>query len=374
MNYAKKILKIAIIIMVLICIIITILLIKNHKKENSESVISSSESTEGDEEVEYKVEEVKDPTKFFSVENCIQKDENSEFMAKEMYLKEGETIFTYVVYGSNEYYIVRVDIDSLQYTIEKIEEQEYKSMKQGNIKTKGLGKDAKEEFEYITITEEDMCRIYLERFNQLQIENSKEAYELIEETYKKERFSSYSDYEEYVDQLKNQLEEGVLSKYAVEYFDDYTEYTIVDVYNRSYTINATGVMNYKIKLDNYTIKTADYEKNYEKLDEQEKVVANVYIFLQMINTKDYKHAYELLDETFKKNNFATLEEFKNYANENFFIYNIDSDKGKTGTEGKYYTYQTEISESNSSAAEKKELTIIMQLEEGTDFVMSFSLK
>lgn len=374
MKNSKKALKIIILLIVLICIILTVLIMLNYKKENSEEVMSSSETAGGDEEVEYKMEELKDPTKFFSVESCIQKNKNPEFIAKDMYLLEGETIFTYAVYGKGEYYIVKVDIDSLKYSIEKVEEQEYKNAKEGKIKVDKLGKDTKEEFEYLMITEEDMCRIYLQRFNQLQIENSREAYELLEENYKKERFPSYSDYEEYVDQLKNQLEESVLSKYSVEYFDSYTQYIIVDIYNRSYTIEATGVMNYKIKLDNYTIKIADYEKNYEKLDEQEKVMSNVYIFLQMINTKDYRHAYELLDETFRRNNFATLDEFKRYVNEKFFNYNIDSDKAKIKTEGKYYLYETQIFENNSRASEKKELTIIMLLKEGTDFVMSFNLK
>ena len=136
-----------------------------------------------------------------------------------------------------------------------------------------------------------------------------------------------------------------------------------------------SVMNYKIKLDNYTIKVEDYEENYNKLKNENKVQANVHIFLQMINTKDYKHSYELLDETFKKNNFGTLEEYKSYINENFFKYNQRTSSDiNIRQEGNYYVYETTIRNNSGSAAKSKKLTIIMQLLKGTDFVMSFSIE
>ena len=128
-------------------------------------------------------------------------------------------------------------------------------------------------------------------------------------------------------------------------------------------------------MDNYTIKVDTYEEEYNKRNEVQKIQANVYIFLQMINTKDYRHAYELLDETFKNNNFDTLDKFKEYVNENFFDYNLNTTSNvDISNEGNTYIYETVIRSGAGSAAETKNLTVIMQLKEGTDFVMSFSLE
>ena len=93
----------------------------------------------------------------------------------------------------------------------------------------------------------------------------------------------------------------------------------------------------------------------------------------MINTKDYRHAYELLDSNFKNNNFDTLEKFKQYIQNNFFNYNLNSTDITIKEEGNYYIYETVIKSDSSRAAETKGLNIIMKLQEGTDFVMSFSL-
>ncbi len=373
MSHSKKIVKIVISVIAILSIVIIILaILKSQDKKKEENVNALEENIRKEELIEYQVKELKDPSRFFSVENCLQKQVNEKFKAKAMYWLEGKTIETYLVQGESTYYKVTINKDSLKYDIQEVDSKTYETAKEGNIEQEETKQNSKEGFEYLTITEEKMCRIYLERFSELQINKPKEAYELIEETYKKERFPNYKNFEEYVTKLKTQIQEGVLSKYSVQHFDDYTEYTLVDTFNHSYTIIATGVMNYKIRLDNYTIKVEDYDKNYAKLSEEEKVASNIYIFLSMINMKDYEHAYKLLDDTFKKNNFKTLNQFKEYINNNFFLYNIEVAKGEIQEQGKFYVYKTKIAENNSRAAEQKDLTIVMQLKEDSDFVISFS--
>lgn len=373
MSHSKKIVKILIAVIVSVSIVIIILaVLKNQNKKKETNMNQLKENIEKEETVEYQIKELKDSSKFFSVENCLQKQVDEKFRAKEIYWLEGITIETYMASGDNGYYKITIDKESLKYNIEEIDSKTYESAKEGNIDLEEINQDSKEGFEYLTITEEKMCRIYLERFSELQISKPKEAYELIEENYRKERFPNYKDFEEYVSKLKTQIQESVLSKYSVQHLGDYTEYTLVDTFNHSYTIIATGVMNYKIRLDNYTIKVADYDKNYAKLSEKEKVASNIYIFLSMVNMKDYEHAYKLLDDTFKKNNFKTLNQFKEYINNNFFLYNIEVAKGEIQEQGKFYVYKTKIAENNSRAAEQKDLTIVMQLKEDSDFVISFS--
>ena len=299
-----------------------------------------------------------------------------------MNILEGDTIFNYAVYGidknnKEKYFIVRTDIENMTFLIEELEDK-YSDISQINLKTdrKEIRDNGQNTFEYIEmISDEQMCRIYLEQFLKLELENTEEAYQLLEEEYKKERFPTYKDYQEYVEENQEIIQESILSKYSVEHYDDYTQYVLVDVYNNTYTLNTTSVMTYTIKLDNYTIKVDDYANNYKKLSNENKVQSNVYIFLQMINTKDYKHAYELLDETFRKNNFSTINQFKEYVKNNFFAYNLNiSSEISIKEEGNYYIYETNIRSNSGSVAETRKLTVIMKLKEETDFVMSFSIE
>ncbi len=379
----SKIIKIIIIIVIILCCICGILLFTLKEKDNDVQRIDENGQTIGDtKEIEHKTEKLRDPTKFFSIEKYLQKDIDENFKAKDMNLLQSNRIFSYAVYGKigseEKYYIVRIDMENMTYKIEELDRNKHNNnIDTINLETnlKEIAKDGENTFEFLTVTDEQMSRIYLSEFTKLELENAKQAYELLEENYKKERFPDLKDYQEYLEENESIIKESILAKYSVAHFDDYTQYVLIDNFENSYTLDVTSVMNYKIKLDNYTIKVEDYEENYNKLKNENKVQANVHIFLQMINTKDYKHSYELLDETFKKNNFGTLEEYKSYINENFFKYNQRTSSDiNIRQEGNYYVYETTIRNNSGSAAKSKKLTIIMQLLKGTDFVMSFSIE
>lgn len=384
MNNPKKIIKIIGIVVFIICIICVILLYMLNKENSNTSI--EEQPLEGDTlNINYSVQKLRDPTTFFTIQNYIQKDFNENFIAKEMNVLSGDRIDSYSIYGEvadensgniqDMCFIFRIDIENLTFKIEKLN-NDYDNVNEINLETniQEIERNGKNIYEATTITSEEMCRIYLEDFTKLELENVEEAYELIDEEYKKERFPTIEEYQKYIDGCREQIETSVLAKYSVDYRDDYTEYILVDNYNNSYTVTETSVMNYKIKLDNYTIKVDNYEEEYNKLSEENKVQSNVYIFLQMINTKDYNHAYELLDSTFKNNNFDTLEKFEEYVNQNFFTYNLNTTDVDINQEGNYYIYESTIRSDSSSAAETKKLTVIMQLLEGTDFVMSFSIE
>ncbi len=379
MKQQKRKIEIAIVILVIL-VIICILLIYGLKKGDS-VVEQNNNQLEGDDlTIEYTVERLKDPVKFFSVEKCIQKNIDESFKAKDMTLLEGERIYSFAVYGTDEnqkdtYFIVRVDMENSTFRIEELHNS-VDDIKQIDLATnlKQIQENEKNAFEFINMRDEDTCRMYLRHFTQMELENPKEAYSKIEEEYRKERFPTFDEYQEYIEKCKQIIEEGILAKYLVNYHDDYVEYILVDNYDNYYTFKASAVLDYTVMLDNYTIKLENYEENYKKLTNEKKVQANVYLFLKMINTKDDRHAYELLNEVFKSNNFATLEEFKEFIQNNFFSYNLDTQEANIREEGNYYIYETTIKESSSSAAESKKLTVIMQLKEGTDFVMSFNIE
>ena len=382
MNDPKKVVKIIAIVVFIICIICIALLYMLKQQENN----TDMQVTEGDTlNVEYVTEKLRDPTTFFAIEDYIQKDFEEKFVAKDMNVLSGERIDSYAIYGEkidetlNEvqkmYFIFRIDIENMTYDIEELNES-YNNINEINLETniQEIQNDGTNSFEAETVTSEQMCRIYLEDFTQLELNNPEEAYNLIDEEYKKERFPTFEDYQKYIEGYKDVIQTGALYQYATDYKDDYTEYILVDNYGTSYTVKETSVMNYTIKLDNYTIKVDNYNEDYIKLSDENKVQSNVYIFLQMINTKDYLHAYELLDDTFKNNNFDTLDKFEEYIKQNFFSFNYNSTEVDVTQEGEYYIYESTIRNNAGNTAESKRLTVIMKLLEGTDFVMSFSIE
>ena len=385
MNRQKKIVEIITVIAIIICIICVVaiyMLNKNMAEKDNEIIEGDSE------EVVYDTDKLRDPTKFFTIQKCIQDNINQNFTAKDMNMLPGEYIMNYAVYGEildsssntveEAYYIVRIEDENNTFTIETLEKDKYSNINQINLETdlEKIEDKGNNQIEYITVKNEDMCRIYYEQFSKLELENPEQAYQLLDDEYKIERFSDFEEYKKYVDSYKDVIETGVLTKYSVDYKDDYTEYALVDNYNNYYTLKETSVMNYTIKLDNYIIKADDYEEKYQELEEENKVQANVHIFLQMINTKDYKHAYEVLNDSFKQNNFDTVEKFEQYVNNNFFSYNLNSSSSSEVSikkEGEYYVYNTVLRNNSASVAQTKGLTVIMKLKEGTDFEMSFNI-
>ena len=379
----KTIIIIAIVILTIaIGIIITIVVLNNKKEgtiyKNGDGTVEVLPEPEMD--LEYEQKELREPTEFFSVEKCIQ-DNVEGFSAEKMNYLQGQRIMTYSVYGrinsEEKYYKVRVDMENMTYELEEISDDIYENLSQIKLEDDETEIPNKGDniFEYEAVSNVDMCRKYLEDFRQKELNNPEEAYSMLDEDYRNERFPTFEEFQEYVNSCRYMIQYSSLSKYDVEIKDNYTEYILVDNYNNSYTIRTTGIWDYTILLDNYTIKVDTYEEEYNKLSIEQKIQANVYIFLQMINTKDYSHAYELLDETFRNNNFATLEEFKEYVNANFFNYNLNTTSDvDISNEGSTYIYETTIRSGAGSAAESKHLTVIMQLNEGTDFVMSFSLE
>ena len=93
----------------------------------------------------------------------------------------------------------------------------------------------------------------------------------------------------------------------------------------------------------------------------------------MLNLKDYESAYKLLDSNFKKNNYPSIEAFKKYVEKNLYGYSKITTVNNSNKTGNYYITSLDLEDGESENIRKKQITIIMQLLEGTDFVMSFSM-
>ena len=387
MKDSKKIIVIICIILVLIiCVICGVLLYLSTNKDNGnanelQQLTDENGNPIGDTvNVEYSKERLNDPTRFFSVEKYIQDNYNENFVAEDMNVLYSERITSYAVQGrigdnseNKVYFIFRVDPQNGTYSME--EQNNVNSLDSIDLRTDitEINNTGNNTFEYTTVNSEQMCRIYLNDYKDKELNNPEEAYSMLDDEYKKIRFPTYEDFQEYLNEYGNIIQNSVLTSYYSEIKDDYTEYILVDNYNNSYTVRSTGIWDYKIMLDNYTIKVDTYEKEYNNLDDEAKVQANIHIFLQMINTKDYAHAYEKLSDGFKSNYFNTLESFEDYIKNNWFSYNILADID-ISEEANSYVCDVTLRDGAGRAANQTNKTIIMQLREGTDYVMSFTVE
>ncbi len=387
MKDSKKMIIICIIVVLIICVICGVLLYLSNNKDNGnanevqQQLTDENGSPIGDTvDVEYSNERLNDPTRFFSVEKYIQDNYNENFVAEDMNVLYSERITSYAVQGrigdnseNKVYFIFRVDPQNSTYSME--EQDNVNSLDSIDLRTDitEINNTGNNTFEYTTVNSEQMCRIYLNDYKDKELNNPEEAYSMLDDEYKKIRFPTYEDFQEYLNEYRNIIQNSVLTSYYSEIKDDYTEYILVDNYNNSYTVRSTGIWDYKIMLDNYTIKVDTYEKEYNNLDDEAKVQANIHIFLQMINTKDYTHAYEKLADGFKSNYFNTLESFEDYMKNNWFSYNILADID-ISEEANSYVCNVTLRDGAGSAANQTNKTIIMQLREGTDYVMSFTVE
>lgn len=375
-NTNKKIIIIGIVVSIIVIVIVVILLVLASSQKNNKGKINNEDNeylTDADKGNEqYQLEYVRDLTDFYSVEDVLKKHKGETFEAEDMKFLQGNRILTYVVLGNDKNcYIVRVDVYNLTYEAKQITEGNFEEITVSNEENE-IVNNGNNNFEYKQISNEDSARMYYKEINNLEINENKKLYDKLDKDYREKRFSTYQEYQTYTTEMKDLLQNAVISKYLINEKDEYREYTLVDNFNNTYTVRAKSVKNYEVLLDNYTIKVDDYVENYKKLSDEDKVQANLYIFIQMINTKDYKNAYNLLADSFKNNYFKDEVSFEKYMKENWFLYNLQTDID-IKNEGNNYICNLTLRSGAGSAAEQVNKTIIMRLKENTDFVMSFTV-
>lgn len=423
----KKMIIILIVIISILCIIcLGILKILDKEEGNTvnNEIVEVQDTLRPDETVqeEYSIEKERNATRFFTVQDCIQtyidainnndaqailnklsttyKEDNSihesnisnlinlyngnTFTAKEMEILRGDRIFQYRVYGylTNDqgrrymYLKVRTDKNNRTFEIEPYIGEEYTSLEDIPLEEANIDEIAKNDnntFSYRDISKEEISRIYQRYYTNLEIERPEEAYEMLDVSYRQERFPTIDDFKMYVEENREAIEQASLSGYSVNNEDNITKYVIRDSYNNQYIIEEESIMNFTIQLDSYTIPDPTYTEEYAQLPDSEKASANVGIFMQMINTKDYTHAYEKLADGFKNNYFQSVDQFKEYVRNNWHNvnkYTINSYKN----EGNVYIFDVSL----NSIRELREDTTINKtfnvlLGEGTDFTISFNV-
>lgn len=166
--------------------------------------------------------------------------------------------------------------------------------------------------------------IRIDRMNKLikkMIFDTEDSYNLFTEEYRNKRFGSYENYRNYINENVSQLMGSVIKKYKITDYDGYTEYDYIDQYNNHYIFDESTIMNFTVKLDNYTINSKKFITEYNNLSDKEKVKKNINKIIAALNRKDYDYLYNKLDENFRNSNFVTINDFKSYLQNNFYEYN-----------------------------------------------------
>ena len=215
-------------------------------------------------------------------------------------------------------------------------------------------------------TEKDVVVQYFSDYRMKMLNDTKIAYQKLDSEYAEKKFGQYSTFESYVNNNRNKIEIASIDKYQVLENKNGREYVCVDENGKYYIFMEEEVGKYSVVLDTYTIDLPEFIEKYNSANEKTKVGLNIQKVFDAINNEDYEYVYNKLDNTFKQTNFKTVQEFANYAVQNFAGKQLKY--GECQQQGSMYIFDiTMISGTNQNNKR-----VIMQLKDGTDFVMSFN--
>lgn len=317
-----------------------------------------------------------------NVFNYVDKaEERLLFVPLEMQVLRGQKSNKYLVSGfvvdldyykkKDMYIFVNEDEINETFSIELIN-TEYNDINQISMENENqeIEENSNNKYERPKVTEAYMAQQYFNIYKRIMLGDTELAYEYLNEEYKNKRFGNYEQFEKYVNNNRESIRFAGISKYTVNNSSEGTEYICLDSKGNYCIFREKGAREYEVFLDTYTIESDKFKTEYNNGSEQKKVQLNIDKFMKMINNKDYSHAYEVLDDEFKNNYFKTEETFEKYIKNNFFEYNSVT-YDKFSQEGEIYIYKITISDKTLKNDNKKSVNIIMQLKEGTDFIMSF---
>lgn len=366
-------------------------LISDMKLYNSEASIKAMYNVEGPQLVEQKKQEIK--IKLNSrISNKCNLDEvfNSEIfkniILKETYSvnsiyekKSNSNINVYLIYGefskSKTEYVFIVILDektkAYQVYLDNYVKNNYdlENTSSINIEKEKIAKNKNNIIKEYTEKEANKKiaqRYFLTTKNKLE-SNPEDIYNNLYPQYK-QTFKNLEDFKTFA----KAAQFSKFEEYKVVEKDTHFEIICTDELGNKVIFKERAIMNYTIILDPYRIDLETLTSEYNT-SEENRVMLNIQKIAQMINMRDYNELYRVLNSKFKADNFKEIEDLKEYINKNFYERNkfelISSEKQESG----YYIIKLQI-RNESKKAEKKTLTLIMQLYQGTNFEMSFNIE
>ena len=310
-------------------------------------------------------------------------NENITFVPLDMRISQGQNVDKFLVYGNivymdsqdleKVYVIVNIDNTNNTFSIEPINSEEISSINDFKFESTldTIEKNYSNTYLNNNMSDEDISKEKFNNFKLLILRKSEDLFNLLNEEYRNKKFGDYNGFSQYIDSNYDRLRTINLSMYQVTEEDGYKQYVLLDQDDRYYIFKETSENKEEIFLDTYTVDLPEFLDRYNGADDEYKVGYNVEKFITAINDGDYKYAYNLLDETFRRNNYPSQGDFENFVKTNFFE-NNEIQHNNVEKQGNQFVYGiTIINKDNES--ERKNITVIMELGEETDFVMSFSI-
>ena len=308
----------------------------------------------------------------------------SKFDVDEMYVKEDANEYSNYVRGTiickeQKYtWYGLVEVNNSSYAIYPFSENDYNNIiKQTKvIERKIIKQNEYNKFEKKNYSNEDLCYEYFKDYTDKLLNDPNIAYNLLDDKYKSERFNNNEElFKEYIEDRKRQIEESILVSFAFEYDGyDVESISLKDNFDNIYIVKENAVLDYTIQLDNYTIKSEEYYKEYAKLTDNEKASNNMHEIIKMLNTKDYKHLYSKLYKKFRDNYFPDEATFRQYMENNYYDYNVLGISSIDQESDNIYTCNSILKGGKSSAAESKDFIVLIKLTDNNDYVYSFSIE
>lgn len=351
-----------------------------------------------------------------TLENAVNKIERHNLSDYNLILEEAyiyddslyPVFFTKSIIRNTEekqelYLILKMDQANLTFSVIPINKEVFDGYinNQGSkLATSPIEKNNYNTQEDVTVSEKNVLDKYFDNYIYELMYRPEEAYSRLNEEYRTAKFTDYNDFlnyinvhnseivqmdiksaktledfateDEYNEYMANYELKGI-NLYKIEEKEEYKQYICIDDFGNYYIFRENGVNDYDILLDTYTIDLPEFLEKYNNSNRKDKVLYNVQKIVDALNTKDYRYVYNKMDETFRNNNYKTLEEFEQYIQNSIF------EKNTVGYTN--YAESGDISTVDLKLQDKTEredgiytMTIAMQLKEGTDFVMSFTMK
>ncbi len=309
------------------------------------------------------------------------------FKASSMYVLDKVSNITVYVEGITRkegledlyYLVVNIDYLNNTFAVTNSSKEEFENAKNNITASKYKEDIVIEQNLYNRIQEKnmtdfEMLKYYFEDYKYKALYKQQEAFALIDSEYKQKKFgNSFEKYKEYISDNINRLRDANIVKHRINKNGQYGTYIAYDNYNNYYKIIETGINEYTIMLDNYTIEDNELIEQYNKLSAKEKVHTNIDKIIKLINEKNYSELYKYLNSSFKNTYFKTEQEFERYIQRKFFDNNIVG-AIELEEEGDVYVVKIPYKESLSTSAEQDEITINMRIKEGTQFEISFNMQ
>lgn len=351
-----------------------------------------------------------------TLENAVNKIERHNLSDYNLILEEAyiyddslyPVFFTKSIIRNTEekqelYLILKMDQANLTFSVIPINKEVFDGYinNQGSkLATSPIEKNNYNTQEDVTVSEKNVLDKYFDNYIYELMYRPEEAYSRLNEEYRTAKFTDYNDFlnyinvhnseiiqmdiksaktledfateDEYNEYMANYELKGI-NLYKIEEKEEYKQYVCIDDFGNYYIFRENGVNDYDILLDTYTIDLPEFLEQYNNSNRKDKVLYNVQKIMDALNSKDYRYVYNKMDETFRNNNYKTLEEFEQYIQNSIF------EKNTVGYTN--YAESGDISTVDLKLQDKTEredgiytMTIAMQLKEGTDFVMSFTMK